>query len=327
VRRGGLRGLALAGLGTAAVLWAIWQLHSTPMGAVPPGSRIEGEGFPKALIDQSGRRVSLARQPTRIVSATLATDEILLALVEPERLLAVTYLATDARISNAAERAAAVPHKIRADAEQILALRPDLVFVASYLRGEVVRLLQDAGLAVFQFREFDSIGAIQHNIRLVARAVGEEARAEALIAAMQARLQAVAAQRRPDAPRPRVLYWGAPGYTAGRGTSVDDIIRHAGGENAAAALGIVGFAPLSAEQALALNPEVVVGAADHPAPQPGPPAVLRHPAWQTVAAVRQQRVFTLPRRALSTISHHIVEGVEMLARLLHAEAPAQREAP
>jgi hypothetical protein len=86
---------------------------------------------------------------------TLATDEILLALVEPSRLLGVTYLAVDERLSHVTQEAAAVPHKVRADPEQIIAVQPDLVFVASYLRGEFIRLLQAAGLVLFQFQEHE----------------------------------------------------------------------------------------------------------------------------------------------------------------------------
>jgi iron complex transport system substrate-binding protein len=326
VQRGKVSGLFLVGFVTAVALWAAWRLNSSPMGAVPQGSSIQGDGFPKVLIDQSGRQVVLSHRPTRIASVTLATDEILLALVEPSRVLAVTYLAVDERVSNVPDQAAAIPHKIRADAEQIIALQPDLVFVASYLRGEVVKLLQDAGLAVFQFREFDSIAAIQGNIRLVARAVGEETRAETVIAEMNARLQAVAARRPQDAPRPRVLYWGARGQTAGIGTSVHDLITHAGGENLAAAQGIAGIATLSTEQVLALNPEVIFSGGDQRTSQPGLPAFLLHPALHTVDALQRQRVFTLPQRYLTTISQHIIEGVEALAHFLHAETTGQRGA-
>ncbi len=324
MKRSSISGLLLVGLATAVVLWAAWRLNSSPTGGGPQGTRIQGDGFPKVLIDHSGRQVVLPYKPMRIASVTLATDEILLALVEPSRVLAVTYLAVDERVSNVPDRAAAIPHKIRADAEQIIALQPDLVFVASYLRGEIVKLLQESGLVVFQFQEFDSIATIQENIRLVAQAVGEEAKAEGLIAEMNARLQAVASRLPQDAPRPRVLYWGARGQTAGAETSVHDLILHAGGENLAAAQGLVGITTLSAERVLAMNPQVIFSEGGQRTPQPGLPASLLHPALYTVEAVQRQRVFTLPQRYMTTISQYIVEGVEALAHLLHAETAGQR---
>jgi iron complex transport system substrate-binding protein len=320
VRGTRLSGLLLAIAATALGFYVLWQAASFSSPSMPQGTRVTGDGFPKVLIDQTGRRVVLPQKPTRIVSVTLATDEILLALVGPPRLLGVTYLADDGRVSNMTQEAAAVPHKVRADPEQIISLQPDLVFVASFLRGEFIRLLQAAGLVLFQFQDYDSIAEVQQNIRLIGRVVGEEAKAEALVAAMQARLQALAERLRPLGTRPRVLYWGSHGYTAGRMTSIDDLITYAGGENLAATYGITGPASLSAEQVLAMNPQVIVsGSLDQDA-QHGLPAALLHPALQGTEAVKRGRVYTVPSRYLVTISQFIVDGVEAFARVLHGTA-------
>jgi iron complex transport system substrate-binding protein len=295
----------------------LWQAASFSSSALPQGTRVAGDGFPKVLIDQTGRRVVLPQKPTRIVSVTLATDEILLVLVGPPWLLGVTFLADDAQVSHMTPEALVIAHKVRADPEQIISLQPDLVFVASFQRGDFIRLLQAAGLVLFQFQEYDSIAEIQQNIRLIGEVVGEEARAEALVAAMQARLHALAERLGPIGERPRVLYWSSHGYTAGRMTSMDDLITHAGGENLAATYGMIGFAHLSAEQVLAMNPQVMVSSSlDHGA-QRGLPAALLHPALQGTDAVQHGRIYTIPSRYLVTISQHIVDGVEAFARVLH----------
>jgi iron complex transport system substrate-binding protein len=314
-----LGGLLLAIGGTALLLGLVWQLRQFGPGPVPQGARLQGEGFPKTLIDQSGRQVLLPHKPQRIASVTLATDEILLALVEPSRLIGVTYLAIDEQVSNVPHLAAMVPHTLHADAEQVIALQPDLVFVASYLRPEVVKILQDTGLPVFQFQEFESIAAIQGNIRLVAQAVGEEVRGEELVAQMNSRLQAVAARLVDIKARPRVLYWESWGLTGGAHTSIDDLITYAGGENLAATLGLTGIVTLSAEQVLAMNPEVIFTGGKSGETADGLPSFLRHPALQVVEAVRHGRAYVLPRRHLVTISHHIIDGVEALARAMHPQ--------
>jgi iron complex transport system substrate-binding protein len=313
-------GLVLAVAATALGFYVMWQTASFSLTSVPHGTRLEGDGFPKVLIDQTGRRVVLSQKPTRIVSVTLATDEILLALVEPSRLIGVTYLAVDERLSNMAQAAAAIPYKVQADAEQIISLQPDLVLVASFLRGEFIRLLQAAGLVVFQFQAYDSIAEIQQNIRLIGQMVGEEAKAEALVATMQARLQALAQRLRPIGERPRVLYWGSHGYTAGRLTSMDELITYAGGENLAATYGIIGPANLSAEQVLAMNPQVIVSDTLEHGAQPGLPPALLHPALQDTDALQHGRVYAIPSRYLVTSSHCIVDGVEAFARVLHGTA-------
>jgi iron complex transport system substrate-binding protein len=315
-----LGGLLLAIAATVLGFYSLWQAgpFSSPVG--PQGTRVDGDGFPKVLIDPTGRRVVLPQKPSRIVSVTLATDEILMALVEPSRLIGVTYLADDERLSNVTQEAAAVPHKVRADPEQIISLQPDLVLVASFLRGEFLSLLRAAGLVLFQFQEYDSIAEIQQNIRLVGQVVGEEARAEALVAEMQARLQVLAERLRPIGERPRVLYWGSHGHTAGRLTSMHDLIIFAGGENLAATYGLIGPANLSAEQVLAMNPQVMVSGSLDQNAQHGLPTALMHPALQGTDAVQHGRVYTIPSRYLVTISQFIVDGVEAFARLLHGTA-------
>ena len=313
-------GLLLAIAATALGFYILWQAASFSSMSRPQGTQVAGDGFPKVLTDQTGRRVVLPQKPSRIVSVTLATDEILMALVDSPRLLGVTYLAVDERVSNMTQEAVAVPHKVRADPEQIIALQPDLVFVASYLRGEFIRLLQETGVVLFQFQEYDSIAEIQRNIRLIGEVVGEEERAEALVATMQARLSALAERLAPIKDRPRVLYWGSHGYTAGRLTSMDDLITYAGGENLAATYGIIGSANISAEQALAMNPQVIVSSTFDQDAQRGSPPTLLHPALQGTDAMQQGRVYTIPSRYLVTISQFIVDGVEAFARILHGTA-------
>jgi iron complex transport system substrate-binding protein len=124
-----------------------------------------------------------------------------------------------------------------------------------------------------------------------------------------------------------VLYWESGGLTAGARTSIDDVIAHAGGDNAVAHLGLTGMKTLSAEQVLALNPDVIVTGGKVREPAAELPMLFLHPALQVVDAVQQQRVFVLPRRLLSTISQHIIEGVEALAQVLHPQMARSQVAP
>jgi iron complex transport system substrate-binding protein len=64
--------------------------------------------------------------------------------------------------------------------------------------------------------------------------------------------QAVKGEERPD-----VLYLFY-GYTAGRGTFIEEIIRTAGGNNVAAEAGISGYKQISKEVVVKQNPEWIV---------------------------------------------------------------------
>ena len=69
-------------------------------------------GFPLSVTDDAGVPLTLASPPSRIVSLTLPTDEILLSLVESGRLAAITTLSRDPAVSSAAEQAARVPRRV-----------------------------------------------------------------------------------------------------------------------------------------------------------------------------------------------------------------------
>jgi iron complex transport system substrate-binding protein len=101
---------------------------------------------------------------------------------------------------------------------------------------------------------------------------------------------------------------------------MDDLITYAGGENLAAAHGLIGPANLSAEQVLAMNPQVIITGSLDQGAQRGSPAALLHPALQGTDAVQHGRVYTIPSRYLMTISQYIVDGVEVFARALHGIA-------
>ena len=74
------------------------------LGARPfHATRVVGQDFPKRLVDPSGIPQTLAAPPNRILSGVLASDEILTALVPPERLVAVTYLVDEPGLSDVAK--------------------------------------------------------------------------------------------------------------------------------------------------------------------------------------------------------------------------------
>jgi iron complex transport system substrate-binding protein len=258
-----------------------------------------------------------ANPPQRIVSVNITSDEILLALA-PERLVAVSVLAGDPEVSSVVREAKAIPVKVTADAERILDLRPDLVVIGGH-NVRVAAQLEDLGVRVVRIQGFESIEWIEGLIWTLGDAVDARARAEQVIGVMRRRLNAVQ-KRTCDRPRPRVLSYSAGGGTTGRRTTFDDVIRAAGGDNVAAKLGISGWKRLSLEQVLDVDPEVIVMSASRRWNPGFQSEVLAHPALRTVRALRDGRVYQLPGRLMISSSHHIVETVEALARLLHPDA-------
>ncbi len=258
-------------------------------------------------------------KPQRIVSLTLGTDEILLSLVDPLRIVAITQYASDPGISNVSDLASVIPTQIKhPSVEVIVALQPDLILAASYTTHDLVQQLNDLGLPVLTLTIFSSIEGIEKNIRTIGRRLGEPKQAEALIIEMKARLKSVSDRISEIENRPGLLSYSLEGWTSGKETTFDEIVTLAGGRNLAAEAGIVKSPKISLEAVLEWNPDILILNAWQPEDSnTNNKKLLAHPALQTVSAVKTGKVYSVPGKYLTSVSHFIVDGVEFMARLLH----------
>jgi iron complex transport system substrate-binding protein len=261
-----------------------------------------------------------AEAALRVVSQTVGTDELLLALAEPEQIASLSHLAREPGFSAVAREAAAYATLDRGDAETVLRHRPTLVLAADYSRVELVEQVRRAGVKVIVFTRYHTLDDAFANLRQLAAELGGRApeRAEAIIADCTRRVAALREKLR-GRPPVRVIAPSTYGVIAGADTTFDDLCAHAGAVNLAATLGgLRGHQTPPNEQMLTwpVDRVVVDGADDATALAP----YLKLPPYQYMDAVRKKRVARIEPYMLSSVSHHRVEGYEMLARALHPEA-------
>ena len=250
--------------------------------------------------------------PLRVASLNLTADELLVEMLPPERLVAVTRWADDADMSNVAGRVPATAVRLpRADLERLIALRPDLVVVSEYTDADFLRLLEKSGLRHHRMGGLETLPGIRAAIVDLGRAVGAPEAAARLAARFDAVL-AELARRVEGEPRPRVLYWGDP-HTAGAGTAIGSLVEGAGATNVGRELGLRGILPLAGEKAFAADPDVFLvvkgsGAAT---------ALRRHPLLSRTRAVREGRVVEIPNHLLVALSDRAADAAWWLASRLH----------
>ncbi len=271
------------------------------------------EAFPRSLIDATGKTLVISSAPQRIVSQTLATDEILLAIGPATRIIALSPLATDTIYSNIVTSVRQLKIHTTNNVEQILSLKPDLILVANYNRAETLELLQTMGAPVLQFTQFDSIQAIENNIRLLGEAIGEEQRAEALITKMKREIEEIRAQF-PARLRPlRVLSYSPGNYVAGRHTTFDDMTKIIGVVNIASEQGIEYEAKISDEQILTWQPDVIVTHAATSELAQVREQLLTQPSIAASRAGKAGKIVVIDERHFAAISHYLVKGIRTLA--------------
>jgi len=270
-------------------------------------------GFPRTVVDGLGNEIFLERPPQRIFSAVFATDAMVLALVDPQRVVGVTRFAADPSISAVADKVA--PHMVVIDQlnpETVLAAQPDIVLVAFYSNPDAVRQIRDLGLKVFTFTAFDTLLDAVANFELTAEITGCEGAASDILQGVFASYGRLAAKLA-SVERPTVLSWGPWGNTSGSGTTLHDIIQMAGGVNVAAQHGISGWKDIDLEAIAAMNPDVIITYAGEEFVR----TILEDPALQAVTAVKTRRVYHVDHTDAPDL--HIFLAVEELAKMLHPE--------
>ena len=283
--------------------------------------------YPLTVPDDGGSNVTVEAKPARIVSLTLFTDDILLELVDRERILAVTTFAGDPDISNVADRVADIPNRLTLNVEMVLALEPDLVFVSNWSEADKVKQLRDAGVAVYLAGTGVTVQEIQEKIRRIAEVVGEVDRGKELVAWMDGKLKGVSDRLSslPQSRRLSVVDYAVWGSAQGKGSSWDEIVRLAGLLNAVGELTAdeYGQVPLSKEKLVELDPDLLVLPGWVYGDPQGADAFYKQtvedPALASMKSVRLEHAIKMPERLKSTVSQYIVQAVEFLARAAYPE--------
>ncbi|MBN2141629.1 MAG: cobalamin-binding protein [Desulfovibrionaceae bacterium] len=269
----------------------------------------------RGLVDQTGRRVLVPARPCRVVCLAPSVTEIAFALGGAKLLVGATSFSDHPPEALALPR---VGSYARPDVERILALRPDLCLaVRDGNPLEVVDRLEELGVPVFAV-DPRSLAGVVEAVRAVALALGLPDQGEVLARSMEARLARVRGIASRAGSRPRVLYQigASPMVTAGTGTFMHEMIGLAGGENAAA--GLAGYPVLSWEEAVRLSPEVVIVPS---MPREGglDETLRRWREWPGVPAVAAGRIYAADSDLLDRPGPRLVDGLELLARLIHPE--------
>jgi iron complex transport system substrate-binding protein len=292
----------------------------------------------------SRRIISLVPNGTEILFALGAGDEVVGVSHEcdhPEEARTRPILTGSALTPgmSAAEVDAAVAAQVgnglslyTLDEARIAALAPDLIVtqelcpvcaVSTEQVGDAVRPLPRCP----ELLSLDprTLAGVFADIARVGEATGRTAAAEALLAALERRLEAVrTAVAGLPPPRVLALEWLDPPFAGGHW--VPEMIAWAGGIDAVARPGD-SSARLTWSRVAAADPDMIVvmpcgfdaaGAGEQIA------TISGRPEWQALRAVRDGRVYAVDANGcFSRPGPRLVDGIETLARCFHGPAPAK----
>jgi iron complex transport system substrate-binding protein len=170
------------------------------------------------------------QKPMRIMSTSQCTDMLLLQLVPRQRVASVTYLAAEAAdaVSPGLGKGVPVNH---GSAEELLAQKPDLILAGDLAAPMTRKIAKKLGAPIVEVKTAVTFDDIRANVRQVGAAVGEPARAEAILAEMDRELSTLRASA-PKSPYRIVLWTGDS--VPGTGTLANTVIAASGAINIAA---------------------------------------------------------------------------------------------
>lgn len=212
------------------------------------------------VTDDQGTVVNFKEKPRRIVSLTMSTDNILLGLVKPDRVVCANVLVDDPVSSNIVQLGKDIPNKVRhPKVEEILAMEPDLVIAANWGDIGYVESLRNMGINVVVVKGAKNLQEIRDNINLIAASVGEPERGNKLIGMMDDRLAEIKAKidRIPQEQRKRVLLISLMNNYGGKNCIYDDACMLAGVVNCLSEYGLQRGDKLTKEMMVQMDPDII----------------------------------------------------------------------
>lgn len=220
-----------------------------------------------------------AEPPRRVVSLNVCTDQLAMLIAADGQLHSVSRLSADPRTAALAHLAEnyVLNH---GQTEEIFLMQPDLVLGGTFSTRNTVELLRRLGFRVEEFEPETSFGDVRANLLRMGELLGREARAEELVAELDAGL---AELKRNAPPESIVALYEVNSHTSGIGTLANAVVRAAGLVNLAEKLGYSGSVRLPLESLIMAEPDLLAGGdIRHDAPSLADQNFI-HPAYLALA--------------------------------------------
>ena len=292
---------------------------SEPPAVETPAPEEPADHYPVTVTDHAGREVVIEAEPEKLVSGYYISTSALIALDLDEKLVGIEAKANKRAIySLAAPELIDLPNVGTAkefDLEGCAALEPDLVILPLKLKS-AVETLEGLGIDVLLVNPEDQ-ELLTGMIHMIAEATNTEDKAAELLGFTAAQ-ESYLAETLAGAEAPSVYLAGNSSMlsTAGDAMYQSDMIRLAGGVNAAAEIEDTYWVEIDYEQLLTWNPDYIILASDAAYTVDD---VLADPNLADCAAVVNGNVYQLPNKAEawdSPVPSGIL-GALWLANVLH----------
>lgn len=281
----------------------------------------EERGSYASITDDNGRTVLFDKKPERIVVTSASFLEPLYAVGGS----VVGRPESKTKVPPEAKDVPRIGRVYQIDAEKIIALKPDLVILNKGMNEKLVDTL-NANYVKTLVLDMKSYEDVKREIGIFAALTGEKEKGEALVQKMDADINAVRTSIPQEKKRVAIIHSTGQGLSVQLdGSIAGSIAVMLGWENTAAGMPALDknpdAAPYSMETLVAQNPDIIF------VTSMGEEAEIRasmeamfaeSPAWQSVGAIRDGRVYYLPQEMfLFSPGIDYPKAVQYMARLVY----------
>lgn len=189
-----------------------------------------------------------------IVSTNPCADAMLVELVPHDRIAAISHYSQDPGATSIPLDLASRFRGTRGTAEEVVAMKPDLVIASSFTAPATRAAYDRAGLRTLYLDSPVTIEASKAQVTELAAALGVPDKGRA----MNRRIDKAVAAANSDGPPVPALVWIGGNMVSGEGNLLDEMLRRAGFSNQAAHYGLQFTGTLPAEQIVADPPRVML---------------------------------------------------------------------
>ncbi len=197
---------------------------------------------------------TLEASSLRIISTSLASDEILLNLFTPQEarknIVALSALSSDPRYSNIVEKSSGFK-AFKGAPESAFKLKPSHIFFASYNRTDYIDVFEKLKVKTLQLKKFNGLADIFENIRLIGQTINKSENAELIIKKMKASIPVKVSQG-------SALLFQNDLVALGADTIYSDILKKVGLINIHETRGVTGWPKVSKEYLASLKPTFLI---------------------------------------------------------------------
>src|SRR5690625_4385921 len=289
---------------------------------------VETDSFP-VTVQIDDEEITIEEKPSRIFPLSLEVAEIVLDLVEPEKIVAATNGIDDPLLSTKVDVAEKIEGRIGAqvniDPEEIISYDTDLLLLTKMFgeQEEAENTLKQLDTPILSF---DSIVTTEQYLdvtRTIGKAVGEESKAEELIASIEEKINSLQ-QQIPEEESPSVLILSEIGgdlgpFMMGPTNISYDLLKLAGATPAVDTIELGRSAPASIEQVLKTDPDYILLIDFFGKGEEGFNELMNDPGWNTLKAVEEGNIKLIEAKYIVNPNSKNVDGLEMLIDWLYNE--------